>query len=362
MPLSEKSVPPPDFDVSGEKTRGACANSCQRRRFDPWRKPAFPPPDVSSAWSRACCGHRSPRRRRHPGTTAPAPRPDEASSSPLPPLPPLPPPAPDDDAGITAVGSTAAATPKTGDTAPPGDPAQTAAAHRSADTSEDEDATDAEATKPPDPWATRPIVAELQFGAGTPIGLAGLAIDYSPVPLLALNLGVGLGLGGAEYAFASRLRVVRAGRRTHVAVSLGGGLSGGAYNTEYAWPPDCGRRQPDRLRGSRAALSLRRGVLDEPRGRRRDPLQVERLAAPVRRRRVSPQSGQRSGGVRAARRCTLASRSMVALPGARDRVRRPTVVILCVDARRAVPSRPLSGATHRARRRLAFQDEPTSDD
>jgi hypothetical protein len=167
---------------------------------------------------------------------APAPGPDEASSSPLPPLPPLPPPAPDDDAGTTAVGSTAAATPKTGDTAPPGDPAQTAAAHRSADTSEDEDATDAEATKPPDPWATRPIVAELQFGLGTPIGLAGLAIDYSPVPILGLDLGVGLGPGGVEYAFTSRLRVIRAGRRTHVAVYLGGGLSGGAYNSEYAFP------------------------------------------------------------------------------------------------------------------------------
>ena len=158
--------------------------------------------------------------------TAPAPRPDEVSSSPLPPLPP---PAPDGDAGITAAG-----TPAADNTAPPRDPSQTAAADLSADTSED--ASDEEATRPPDPWATRPIVAEAQFGIGTPLGLAGLAIDYSPVPILGLDLGVGLGLGGVEYAFASRLRVLRAGRRTHVVVYLGGGLSGGAYNTEYAGP------------------------------------------------------------------------------------------------------------------------------
>jgi hypothetical protein len=165
---------------------------------------------------------------------APTRPPDEASPPPLPPLPPLPPPAPEDDAGTTAAGATTA-----GDTVPRRDPSQTAAAHAqtaAADASEDETASDEEATRPPDPWATRPLLAELQFGIGTPIGLAGLVIDYSPVPILGLNAGVGLGPGGVEYAVASRLRVIRAGRRTHVALYLGGGLSGGAYNSEYAGP------------------------------------------------------------------------------------------------------------------------------
>ncbi len=154
-----------------------------------------------------------------PTDAAPAP-PDETSSSSLPPLPP---PARENDAD-TAVKV---------DTAPPADRTQAAAPHPGADTLED---TSDEEPALPDPWDLRPIVVEAQFGAGTPIGIAGLAIDYSPVPILGLNVGVGLGLGGVEYAFGSRLRVVRAGRRTHVAVYLGGGVSGGAYNTEYAGP------------------------------------------------------------------------------------------------------------------------------
>ena len=105
--------------------------------------------------------------------------------------------------------------------------------HHDADTTDDADAPSATATAPPSPWATQPLVLEAQFGLGTPLGLAGIAMDYSPVPILGLNLGVGLGLGGVQYAFASRLRVVRAGRRKQVALYLSGGVSGGAFNTEY---------------------------------------------------------------------------------------------------------------------------------
>ncbi len=157
-----------------------------------------------------------------PAEAAPTPRADEASS---PALPPLPPPAPE-------AAASAPATPETlprVEVAPP-------APGRAGDDPSGEDVSTAPASAPPDPWATQPIVAELQFGVGTPLGLAGLAIDYSPIPLLGFNVGVGLGLGGAEYAFASRLRFIRAGHRRHVAVYLGAGLSGGAYNTAYAGP------------------------------------------------------------------------------------------------------------------------------
>jgi hypothetical protein len=159
-----------------------------------------------------------------PGPTSPAlpplPPPDEASS---PALPPLPPPAPDEGAGA----------PATGDTLPRVDSVQPGPPHHDADTTDDADAPSATATAPPSPWATQPLVLEAQFGLGTPLGLAGIAMDYSPVPILGLNLGVGLGLGGVQYAFASRLRVVRAGRRKQVALYLSGGVSGGAFNTEY---------------------------------------------------------------------------------------------------------------------------------
>jgi hypothetical protein len=113
------------------------------------------------------------------------------------------------------------------------DPRQTSAAHLG-DAAED---TDSEAaTKAPDPWATKSMVAEGQFGIGAPLGLAGVAIDYSPVPLLGFNLGLGLGLSGAQVAFATRVRLFRAGHRNHVAPYLGAGLSAGAFDTNPPGP------------------------------------------------------------------------------------------------------------------------------
>jgi hypothetical protein len=110
----------------------------------------------------------------------------------------------------------------------------TRAAHRDVDTTDD-----AESEAPPkwpDPWVTKPIVVEGQFGLGAPLGLAGLALEYSPVPFLGIDLGVGLGRGGVQYAFATRLRLLRAGHRNHVAPYLGAGVSAGGFNTDYPGP------------------------------------------------------------------------------------------------------------------------------
>ncbi len=82
----------------------------------------------------------------------------------------------------------------------------------------------------PDPWATRPFMIEGHLGAGTPVGILGAALDYSPWPVLGVNLGIGLGVSGPEYAFTSRVRLLRLGRRTHVALYLGAGVSAGAYS------------------------------------------------------------------------------------------------------------------------------------
>jgi hypothetical protein len=37
-----------------------------------------------------------------------------------------------------------------------------------------------------------------------PVGVLGIALDYSPWPLLGLNLGIGLGGAGPQYAFTSK--------------------------------------------------------------------------------------------------------------------------------------------------------------
>jgi hypothetical protein len=116
------------------------------------------------------------------------------------------------------------------------DAARPEGARHDADTSDDASAPLATGTGTPDPWATQPLVLEGQLGLGTPLGLAGIALDYSPFSILGLNLGIGLGLGGPQYAFASRLRVIRAGRRKQVALYLSGGVSGGAFNTQYRGP------------------------------------------------------------------------------------------------------------------------------
>jgi hypothetical protein len=125
---------------------------------------------------------------------------------PLPPVPPslapLPPPAP------PAPASTPAASPS--NIARPADTDD-----RGPDSGTAEDAPDEPPT--PDPWGGLPLVLEAQFGLGAPLGFVGVALDYSPVPAIGINLGVGLGGAGPQYALSTRLRVFRFGHRAHFA-------------------------------------------------------------------------------------------------------------------------------------------------
>jgi hypothetical protein len=75
-------------------------------------------------------------------------------------------------------------------------------------------------------WATSLLALELQAGFGAPLGYLGAAVDYSPFPALAFNLGVGLGGVGFQYAVSTRLRLPNA---SHWAPYVGAGLSAGAY-------------------------------------------------------------------------------------------------------------------------------------
>lgn len=94
---------------------------------------------------------------------------------------------------------------------------------------EDTDAAQEAKVSLPDPWSEKPFVIEGELGLGTPVGFLGVALDYSPCPLIGLNLGVGLGTAGLQYAFTPRVRLFRAGKRTFTAMYLGVGASAGRF-------------------------------------------------------------------------------------------------------------------------------------
>ncbi|MEZ4223428.1 MAG: hypothetical protein R3B13_20950 [Polyangiaceae bacterium] len=85
-------------------------------------------------------------------------------------------------------------------------------------------------------------------GFGTPVGYAGLAVEYSPTPILALGVGAGLGsgtentdclasghVGVCEGPLADRVQLAAMGRLRLLreqggAVTIGGGFSTGGYS------------------------------------------------------------------------------------------------------------------------------------
>jgi hypothetical protein len=82
------------------------------------------------------------------------------------------------------------------------------------------------AATPVNRFLARPLVVEGHIGAGTPLGLLGAAVDYSPSPWFAAGIGAGAGAAGAQAALMARFRIpVGEG----VGVGLGGGVSGGNY-------------------------------------------------------------------------------------------------------------------------------------
>jgi hypothetical protein len=75
-------------------------------------------------------------------------------------------------------------------------------------------------------WA-RKVAIDLQAGFGTPYGLLGASVEWTPVRFLTIATGVGGSFGGAQLALLPRLRLLD-GR---TAVSIGGGPSWGGYAT-----------------------------------------------------------------------------------------------------------------------------------
>jgi hypothetical protein len=90
-------------------------------------------------------------------------------------------------------------------------------------------------------WAARKVAIEAQLGFGPPLGYLGAAIDYSPVPALALNAGVGLGGVGIQYALSVRLRlgsILPFAGSSNSSLYVGAGFSAGAYQTPPGLPGD----------------------------------------------------------------------------------------------------------------------------
>lgn len=85
-----------------------------------------------------------------------------------------------------------------------------------------------EMTRPVDAWSERQFALEAHVGVGTPYGLGGLALDYTPIRWLSLNAGAGAGLDGLQSAFMLRTRYPF-GR---LAPTLSGGVSYGDFK-EY---------------------------------------------------------------------------------------------------------------------------------
>jgi hypothetical protein len=149
---------------------------------------------------------------------APAAAQDE-TSAPSPALPPLPPPAAPDAAPATTPAEVTASSPAT--------------------PRRDEFVPDLEEPTKPDAFRAQPFAVELQTGIGNPLGVVGLALDYAPVPVLALNAGVGVSASGVQWAAGARVRVFRfANRRhsSHFAIVCGVGIAGGAFDTQRQDP------------------------------------------------------------------------------------------------------------------------------
>src|SRR5580698_7812689 len=149
-------------------------------------------------------------------------------------LPPLPPPEEAEPAPSTPPSSTPSpSTPPTTwtptppvpppDAAPPPPPAPTAVGP---------------SDRPLSAWATRPLGLELHLGFGTPLGFAGVAVDYALAPAVSVEAGLGLGAAGPQGAVSARLRVPTFSTRS--APYLGVGLSAGPFNTPESLPVDGG--------------------------------------------------------------------------------------------------------------------------
>lgn len=80
--------------------------------------------------------------------------------------------------------------------------------------------------RPFEAWAQRPFAADLSLALASPLGIAGLSLEYAPIRQLSLGAGVGTGLWGAQLAGLTRVRFYQT---RHGAFFAGGGYSQGPY-------------------------------------------------------------------------------------------------------------------------------------
>lgn len=88
----------------------------------------------------------------------------------------------------------------------------------------------AKAQTQPDRWTSRPLAIEGQLGVlGSPIGLAGVNLDYTPIEPLSVTLGGGAGGGktlAPQFALMARYRF---GTSESTRWTVGAGASGGPF-------------------------------------------------------------------------------------------------------------------------------------
>jgi len=76
-------------------------------------------------------------------------------------------------------------------------------------------------------WVARPFALEAQLGLGAPLGLAGVAADYSVLPWLSAVAGAGWSTGGLQVSAGARARllpIARSRLTLQLDYSLGGAM------------------------------------------------------------------------------------------------------------------------------------------
>jgi hypothetical protein len=79
-------------------------------------------------------------------------------------------------------------------------------------------------------WIARPFALEAQLGLGTPLGIAGIAADYSVLPWVSVLAGAGWGMGGVQLSVGSRARLLRMGR-SRLTLQLDYSIGGAALSS-----------------------------------------------------------------------------------------------------------------------------------
>ena len=90
-------------------------------------------------------------------------------------------------------------------------------------------------------FTRRAFVAHAILGAGTPVGLFGLELEYNVASRLALGLGAGVGAGGPQYAALARGRpFVFSNAKRALAITLDVAFSLGRYRSTELYLPVSG--------------------------------------------------------------------------------------------------------------------------